>query len=759
MGGDAEQFMEWVFDVYKKQLALNKVEGSGKYKRFLNTYTWNLDTFGLSGARRIQSFQDIKFGYPLRRAGYITATFGIVMGTDRSLYSYVYWPHGQSVPEYACISPSFVSRDGEYRRRFMLYKRLESEYESLTKFFSPLEADILQMTGNGEIGLEASIYPDQYETQKVVGNFIEINRLPIKFLVIALVSDAVRAYTNSMQNHANPVYTRIMTKLYTVFAKTIQKIPFEVSRTFGLTELNTTTCGQKLVPLTIRESVKIGDINFSPWRETWANRRATDLVINGVAPMFSMYDNWTFLDGIDRHFFENKSMHDKFDRSLKAEGVLQSLRDARDKTERSSHVMSQLDAHIYESVTYAQDFLILSEIALCSVSEYVGYTYRSLPDILTHTVWTGPDYLRVYQNSDMVARYMFDLCYGALALHTRQHIIHSDIHLNNITIYELDDRYIATTVGNTVKFEETLPDATIAYILDESEASTYVFPHDGWFACLIDFSRVVVGAGASAQLKAEQGEVFTKGFYRAQVNRALRILHHYVPRFTEKHQESLKGLLFTKFDLMFKVMSAIDFLAIGKSLTYMYTQIRDKNSGSSKPDSEHVKFSLKLAPDAIKMAAALEKYALTFLITHLTDLVEDRRVKEIPFAGAQIIPALFSKYMYSNQKHTKTTLVDVYNMNAPLKYSATEYDRYPPWARFDVLGKHLYGLKMDVMTSDRGEAPFLKSLKLNGRFEVLQEHLLEKISDRPAEPTSSWIASGASAFSERFLISCHCLWR
>jgi hypothetical protein len=88
------------------------------------------------------------------------------------------------------------------------------------------------------------------------------------------------------------------------------------------------------------------------------------------------------------------------------------------------------------------------------------------------------------------------------------------------------------------------------------------------------------------------------------------------------------------------------------------------------------------------------------------------------------------------------TLVDVYNLEAPLTYSSEDPARYPPWARFDVLEKHLDGrVKMLDITADRGERPFLRAQGPDALLDVMVEkarHQAEA-ADHPSDATSSWI--------------------
>lgn len=93
---------------------------------------------------------------------------------------------------------------------------------------------------------------------------------------------------------------------------------------------------------------------------------------------------------------------------------------------------------------------ILSNVAICMLMERVGLTLAN-------------------QLSKLTKKYIFDIIYALHALNVKLGYIHGDLHGNNATIMNasgsLDD---------------------VCY---QIEGKTYIFPHDGKYGCLIDFSR------------------------------------------------------------------------------------------------------------------------------------------------------------------------------------------------------------------------------------------------------------------------------
>jgi hypothetical protein len=756
------QFAKWVYETHVDQLHLEDVEGGRRYQQFIHSMTQ--ESIRLSGALRSQSFHVIKFGYPMRRSGYEAAVFTVSWGGDEAYYAYAYWPPQSPTPEYVCISPTFESRDGEYRHHFLWYPQFLEAYEKLVELAGPAEENILAGVRDGKVEIDVRYYttPEGYEH---VRKFCEGGRIGIQLLISAVLAGFAHREGRVHQNHTLEKYVKVLTGLNAMaYPDTLPKLSPQakdgvVQLRAGNTASDFTQCGQKLTPLTLREATNVGDVNYAAWREVWVNRWATDLIINGVSPAFPIYNNWTYIVDADQDLFENKHMRALYTRGLKAIGVLEKLRDARAEIKEQAsqdYRIGQLDAHIYSTLVYALDYLIMSKFALCSTSEYVGVTFKSIPDVIRLRESVSPSYTRMFSEPSMGAKYLADLAVGVHALHTRVGAIHADLHLNNMTLHPFLQRW---DFSNPEKPHQIHPirNPVMAYIAGpKGELDTYIFPHDGWFATIIDFSRSILGPTARARLEEERGAEYTATFFRAQASRALKVLHHYIPGFAKKHQAAIKGLLLSEPDVMFRIMTAVDFLAIGRNFGALL-----KNIAKTEGTCKRFRRPIPVSPELAKMASKMERVALEHLVSRLSDVVTgqaSRNPKSFPFMGSVIMPAVFAEYSYrawagepadsvkSKTNHRPhplrdTTLVDLYNVTAPLEYSSTDPERFPPWAKFSDLEKHLGSITMKQLTADRTVRPFLKSQALDTHLDVLLEAARqETLPDHPADATSSWIA-------------------
>jgi len=714
VGTPPGNFVEWVYETWASNLNIPKIEGSRAFKRFLGKVQYlDMATIKYSGALRVQDFQIIKFGYPLRRAGYTVGVAKAKMGGAEGVVGYYYWPLEGGAPEYVCLSPTFDSCDGEYRHRFTWYEQFLAGYDNLEPM-SQLEEVLLGLVRDGELELEFRAFPS--ERSDLAEDYARENRLTLKALAAIVSLDMADHGEGGPEIHTSPKHGALLRALAPNYVGAFPEGQEGVKYRNAAGVLETggrahrAQCGQKMVPLTLRGAAQVMDINYSPWREVWVGGLASDLVVNGVSPCFPLCGSWTYLGG-GRDLFENPAMLARYATSERGRRTVEMLSEARTDGDGA---LAPLDTKIWEAAKFAQGYVVLSDLVLLSTGEYVGKTAGSMPGIIAKASTIADPVRRVFTEAGMQARYLFDLCFGALALHTRAGVVHSDLHTNNITINE--QRWRTDTTKK--------PDPLIAYVASSrGEADTYVFVQDGIYATIIDFSRAILGPPARERIASELGEEFADTFYRAQASRVLRVFAHYVPAYTKKHQDRIKSLIASDFGEIFAVLAAVDFLAIGRNFGALYR----KAAG----------LEIAIAPEGPAMAAKIEKLAFSALVGGLSRLVDDVRPRPPARpAGEDIVRKAFAPFRYTAKGRKKGVLAAVYNIEAPLRYSSTEYSNFPPWGRLDEIEKHLGGMKLEELAS-RDVRPFLQSRAPGELFEVLVEEAQGEIDPPPAGEGSS----------------------
>jgi hypothetical protein len=160
----------------------------------------------------------------------------------------------------------------------------------------------------------------------------------------------------------------------------------------------------------------------------------------------------------------------------------------------------------------------------------------------------------------------------------------------------------------------------------------------------------------------------------------------------------------------------------------------------------------RVSREGINLARRLEKEAQEVLITGLRDLAEsagnrDRMPNRGVFPGMSILAHVFAEWNFPRWAAREpgrvrtAQLVDAYRFENEMKYSCSDYAKYPPWARLDEIERHLGARKMTELF-ERGGEPFLDALHPGARVDVVAEQLraeAEALDGKPAAAHASWL--------------------
>ena len=157
---------EWYADQYAKAVGIAHIEGGERFKRLTKNFpvASKLDNdtpFPSTGKQRMENFLSLKLRYPLGPSGYSCLAMSATIGRKTAHFAYAYWRRGSESepPEYICVSPTFDSRDGEYRRRFIRGPVFLDTYEKLASELTPFEEAVVAML-SGPLELKSSAYPE-----------------------------------------------------------------------------------------------------------------------------------------------------------------------------------------------------------------------------------------------------------------------------------------------------------------------------------------------------------------------------------------------------------------------------------------------------------------------------------------------------------------------------------------------------------------------------------------------------------------------
>lgn len=757
---------EWYASQYSAAVGLSDLEGGTRYKKFLAAHPARSDTrsapFPCTGKQRMSNFLGLKLRYPLGAAGYNCLAMSATVGSDSVHYAYAYWRRSDAGgdPEYICISPTFESRDGEYRRRFIRYPVFADAYGKAVAELAAFEGAIIAMLGNGRLELKTTAYPEA-AAEQVVGHAMK-TRLPILAFAAAIAMDMRATEGGWIMTHTNAAYIAIMAAIAAAHpslaaasteASAWTERPTALSYALAVFHRGTkdalaVQCGQKLVPMHVREVSQFSDYNLAAWRELAVTRLAGDLVLNYLSPSFPLYNQWTYVEDADAALFENEAMEEKYTRGRAVAEATRSLREARQRlgdVPSQNYYTEELNARLYESLEYAQSFLLMSPIALVHTMEDVGVALRSLPSYVRRAPTQWPAAEDAFADADMGARHLFEFAFGAHCLHTKLGVAHTDLHGNNLTFYMwgLADRVKGS--NGVAELEPYYQNPVVAFVAGpRGEADTYVFPAAGDSGCIIDYSRCILGPAFRPHLEEGRSPLYATNFYRDQVNRVMRTLHRYAPTYVGKHQEAIKAAVLANFDAVFPILCAVDYIAIGRNVAAALQEAATTTS-----DSDVRPFEVSRA--AIDLALRLEREAQEIFIAGLHDLAESagarRQMKTPAFPGPALFESVFDRWRFPRwaagdaSRLASAELVDAYNYNNPVRYSGSDYAKYPPWAQFSEIEKHLGEYKLTDLF-ERGVEPFLESLRSGARVEVIAERMREsqeKLDGKPMATASSWL--------------------
>ncbi|XAR01698.1 hypothetical protein [African swine fever virus] len=709
---------QWMFEQYVKDLNL-KNRGSPSFRKWL---TLQPSLLRYSGVMRANAFDILKYGYPMQQSGYTVATLEIHFKNIRSSFANIYWNRDSEEPEYVCCCATYQSHDGEYRYRFVWYQPFIEAYNAIEAALDPLETIILNLIAARDLDFVVHIFP----YNKGHEDYLASTQLILKIFIATLLMDILRIKDNTLDVHLNSDYIIVMERLWPHIKDAIEHF-FEAHKDLlgyliafrnggNFAGSLRPSCGQKIVPLTIREVLQMNDINLAVWREVFIMQECSDLVINGIAPCFPIFNTWTYLQGINQIFFENTSLQEKFKKDFIARELSKEI--IKGQKTLNDKEFKKLSLH---QIQYMESFLLMSDVAIMITTEYVGYTLQSLPGIISRSSYLSPIVKNILMDEDSFMSLLFDLCYGAYVLHKKENVIHADLHLNNMTYYHFNPTSF-TDRNKPGKYTLKVKNPVIAFITGPKvETETYVFKHIDGFGCIIDFSRAIMGPNHAIKLERQYGLAFVNTFYRNQSEHILKVLRYYFPEMLTNRENEIQGVILSNFNFFFNSITAIDFYAIARnlrsmlSLDYLHTS--------------EVKRNVEISQTFLDTCQFLEEKAVEFLFKNLHTVLSGKPVEKT--AGDVLLPIIFKKFLYPNIPKNilrSFTVIDVYNYNNIKRYSGKAIQTFPPWAQTKEILTHAEGRTFEDIFP-RGELVFKKAYAENNHLDKILQRIREQLAN------------------------------
>lgn len=622
-------------------------------------------------------------------------------------------------------TPSFISCDGEYRAQFSKVASLINAKEEFSDLWNDLETYVIRIKNRRAWSPHVLyFYPKMEQANKntEVEYAVRNELFGTTILVVTWFNTIYEELVGITKTHVNQTFKDIFLNeketdinylkfLINKYSEPVVELfRISISSTFGNFQgkRNYIQCGYKMIPLNIKEVQDPLKFKYKPWREYFISNKCNDLVVNGICPCFSIILDWFYIKNSQKGLFDNKSQFDKMKQSEIAKNILQTLYEAQrgtyfatenlemiNKTDEQikqwiGTKFKKLSEKIDEPVNYCIEEIIMSEVTLAFVNEYVGRTVADTLDISFKSSTYNNMIGNPFKDSgyNYFAKYLFEICYGLLCINKHLNCIHGDFHLNNATIGALyfPHQSIKTKkdVIELIKNNDNDKDNSnynmdLAHEVNKNKNSritykvkynvsddNYIFDNNGYFGCIIDFSRSIINP-TEYELFVDKSLPPTyklvsdeDKFISSEVN---NLLYLYIQMFPNKakQKEELLVLFKNQFEAVFKLLTCIDLYMFTIRLARLFKQGYDGRIGHK----------------AVTLINKLNRLSETYISIEMNQLISDvnysKKILEDKWPMQIIIEKCFPEF----KSNDNTNVNDVYHLNNEVKYSLCKYELFP----------------------------------------------------------------------------------
>lgn len=623
--------------------------------------------------------------------------------TDKKYKKLGIQPHGTNYKyRYFTTGGSFLSKDGEYRVGLIDYHSIKTINNTpiLQNIFQDIK-DYLRkhLPKRGIAMLKEYFYPtDEKKSIEIELEYYSFE-LQNELFAITWFNAIFNLHLNIIENHLNEKFKRIMFKHKTedleFFKILIKKYSIEqmnimryiTNHVFTTGNIlkdrrdTATKIGQKIIPLSIYETQHPFNIRFKPWREYLISSHLSNYVVNNISAGFFITNSWFYIKNSRKGLFDNEIQYEKMQRSELAiqitellnraqlythENIAKKIKKISSKTLDSfiSNKFKELSKKIQTPIDYAKEDIIMSNVALCILSEYVGRTIWDVVLLSKSSAYYDklighPFTLNGYP---LFAKYMFELCYNLYCMNSISGLIHGDLHLNNATLNSLS--------YTNVRSIDEITNPKVLYVLGD-EKNQYIFPTVGYYLCLIDFSRSIVLPEKIPVLHdpslPKTYEILDniKEFQNEQVERLLSLYIHYTSD-SSSYKDELRILFKNKFEAVFKLLSTIDLYGVTHKLLHMF---KLNDSTVVKPHK-----------NCIDLLQKINNFSQQYFTKEMNKLISNKEyektVLEMEWPIYTIIKNCFYEFLTINS--TIGNIIDIYNTGNKITYSLNKLELFPP---------------------------------------------------------------------------------
>jgi hypothetical protein len=660
---------------------------------------------------------------------------GIYIGTERLIH------------QLYCSSASLLSRDGEYRQRVNPLQTIISIIEKYSDVWNDLEIYVLDKVKRFNWNLFTECFYPKDELKEYASELetdIISRRFNVILLIACWFVETINIVYNQKINHTNKLFKVIMKQNdkkevendINFFNNIIEKYTSDIINML-YNNLNCYTIrnrighkslmkiGQKIIPLNLSEVQNPFNIKYKPWKEYLISEKVQSLVINGICAGLPLLGDYFYIKNTRKTLFDNYVQYMKLEHSEQAVGIARKLIEAQRSTFKTKNMSVKMNngkeilelknaavlkaykdeddgpdsyqeieewlsgkfrvlhEKIDDPIEYAREDIIMSEMALCITSEYVGRTFYDAINISLVNEKFAKEIGNIFINYDCWAKYIFELVYTLYCLNSKKGIIHGDLHLNNFTIHPF--------YFSDFKNPDELKNPCMLFALDKN--NYFLFPSRQYHLVIIDFSRSLIRPSmldtfenfdieSAKKLKLNpEGRITLikpeerSDFFREQVIRVVKFYELYFPDITATKKSQISILFLNNFDKLFPIIAGIDtYVSINNLILWF------KKNGF---DKKHIKH-YTLLTDIFKTV----EVDMTNTIERFLDDPKNLDVSDIEYTNKKVLDNHFNEFLIKTSEKDalkkaldNNTVIHFSLFDNTEKYNLDKLENFPEYTK------------------------------------------------------------------------------
>ena len=572
------------------------------------------------------------------------------------------------------LSLSSISKDGEYKHRLIKYKYIDEILKNpiLKKVYSYIYKNFI----NNEFELSFSIYNlHSKKIKKEYSKLLSNNIMILKSLTIIWYIEIYMKIKNNNILFINQESFNLLCssrddiyyqKLFNDHkTEIINSIPFIAY----YNENTRLEIGQKLLPFNYNQLKEYNHLIHFQWKELLINRIINSLIHNNISSCFSLFIDWVLITNGDKKIYNNDEIYKKINYSDQIKNILNLLYVVKSNLIKLNNqfeknkIITKLENKLQSIINETQSNILMSNVSLCFFSEYSGKTLFNHLTLLNNN-YVNPLLGNLFTNFDLFNKYIFEIIYSLYSLNLKG-IIHGDLHLNNITfsltnkiddnsyiLYDLNNNFNSNILNyinkypnisnssNTTTNPSNIVNSPVSIESLSNDDLTkknmmlnncYIFKHNGYFPCIIDYSRsfILLKLIDTSIIEINNTKVRRK-YIKNETKRIVNELNKIFPNYIKNNGHKLKFLLKNKnFNILFIYFSAYDtFTFITNLLIYM----KKTNLASN----------IEVNPKIIELLTKISKKSYKYLEEILNEENYSSQIKH-QFPNYLILKEFFSK--------------------------------------------------------------------------------------------------------------------